>query len=343
MNEENNTPETQDRPLGVLACVTTGFEVVARRPLLIMMPLLLDLFLWLGPRLSLAPIFEDANFALQEMARLTAASSPDVLENTGFLSAILDQLAEQFNLFSALNPGPLVGLPSLMASRMTLERPLGIRPDWVIASGAIAFLVLLLLAGIGIALNAIYLRYVGQSVIEETENPLPGPVGPLEIWWDLIQFTLVVVLSLFVASLPLSCLVTMLGPAFPVAAGFLLFLGSSFLLFIGFHLIFAIPGIVQVRRSPMQAIRESILITRADFVGSTGLLMLLLIIIEGLNFVWTLPEPATWATLVGLGGHAFISTAMVAALFVFYQERLNFLRILNPAYAGQPVHSPPDP
>ena len=44
--------------MGALACLTTGFDVVARNPYLILIPFMMDLFLWLGPRLSLAPIFE---------------------------------------------------------------------------------------------------------------------------------------------------------------------------------------------------------------------------------------------------------------------------------------------
>ena len=42
--------------MGALACVTTGFEVTARHLELILLPLLLDLFLWLGPRLSVSPL-----------------------------------------------------------------------------------------------------------------------------------------------------------------------------------------------------------------------------------------------------------------------------------------------
>ena len=43
--------------MSVLACLAAGFDIVARHPLTVSVPLLLDLFLWLGPRLSLAPFF----------------------------------------------------------------------------------------------------------------------------------------------------------------------------------------------------------------------------------------------------------------------------------------------
>jgi hypothetical protein len=36
-----------------------------------------------------------------------------------------------------------------------------------------------------------------------------------------------------------------------------------------------------------------------------------------------------------LAGHAFVSTALTAAVFVFYQERLGFLKILKKLRAAE--------
>jgi hypothetical protein len=37
--------------------------------------------------------------------------------------------------------------------------------------------------------------------------------------------------------------------------------------------------------------------------------------------VWNLPAPDSWVTLAGIGGHAFVSTGLVTATFVFYKDR----------------------
>ena len=112
-------------------------------------------------------------------------------------------------------------------------------------------------------------------------------------------------------------------------------------MFVAFHLIFAIPGMVQLRRSPLHAIQESILLTRVDFVSISMLVLLILVISKGFNVVWTLPDPATWSNLIGIAGHAFVSTALTATLFVFYQDRLNFLPKMEKAVVPQeiPAHS----
>jgi hypothetical protein len=115
----------------------------------------------------------------------------------------------------------------------------------------------------------------------------------------------------------------------------------ALLMFVVFHLIFAIPGMVQLRRSPLHAIWESFLLTRVDFVRISWLVLLILVISRGFNVVWTLPDPATWSNLIGIAGHAFVSTALIATLFVYYQERLVLLPKEQKARAPQevPAHS----
>ena len=98
---------------------------------------------------------------------------------------------------------------------------------------------------------------------------------------------------------------------------------------------FTVPGIVQLRRGWFQAIKESLLLTRSDFLNVTFLLLLIFVISRGLNYVWTLPEFNSWSAAIGLAGHAFVSTALTAALFIFYQERLNFLEVLQQIRAAK--------
>jgi hypothetical protein len=259
-----------------------------------------------------------------------------------FLKVMIEELIGRFNLFSALNPGPFLGVPSLMATQMSVERPFGVRPDIVIPpSLALIGVIGLGLAGLG--LSALYLRQVGYGVIDETESPLIGPGNTFRLWGRMVRLTLMLLVMLFFVNVPLSCVAaTMEAGLLPMSVVVVLLMTFlSFLMFVGIHLAFTVPGIVQLRRTPLQAIRESVLITRADFLGAMGLLIVLFVVSRGLNFVWTLPDAASWTTLIGLAGHAFISTALIVALFVFYQERLGFLQVLKQTYAPQATPSPP--
>jgi len=47
---ETPAQKALNSPIGILASLAAGFDRIAARPALILPPLLLDLFLWLGPR-----------------------------------------------------------------------------------------------------------------------------------------------------------------------------------------------------------------------------------------------------------------------------------------------------
>ena len=83
----------QARPaLGVIEALSAGFDAVLRHPWLLLIPVLLDVFLWVGPRLhapqlyqSFAPTLRqmtaqmttsEARYATQEMSKVVTRSAP---------------------------------------------------------------------------------------------------------------------------------------------------------------------------------------------------------------------------------------------------------------------------
>jgi hypothetical protein len=53
------------------------------------------------------------------------------------------------------------------------------------------------------------------------------------------------------------------------------------------------------------------------------------VIYEGLGFVWSLPSGDSWALLIGILGNGCIATGLTAATFVFYQEQIGQLPKLD--------------
>ena len=248
---------------------------------------------------------------------------------------VLHELAEGYNLFTVLHPLPLLGVPSLMANQLTVDRPFGVRPDLTISSLLIVIPLAVILVVVGLALTALYLRWVGQRVIAETESGLSGPKSALNLWGQFLLLSLVLLVLAGIFGMAIMFFASFLGLFSMPLAWFVIVLASSFGLFIAVHLMFTVPGIVQLRRGLFQAIKESLLLTRSDFFNITLLLLLILVISRGFNFVWTLPEFNSWTALIGLAGNAFVSTALTATLFIFYQERLNFLEILQQLQAAK--------
>jgi uncharacterized membrane protein YdcZ (DUF606 family) len=59
------------------------------------------------------------------------------------------------------------------------------------------------------------------------------------------------------------------------------------------------------------------------FLPGTGLFLLLAIILaQGLDSLWLAAPDSSWLNLVGITGHAFIYTSLLAASYVYYLQGL---------------------
>ena len=68
----------------------------------------------------------------------------------------------------------------------------------------------------------------------------------------------------------------------------------------------------------------------ARFTLPTSSLFVLsvLLIAYGLNFLWNIPSSDSWMALVGIAGHAFITTSLLAASFIYYRDMQAWLQIV---------------
>ena len=63
---------------------------------------------------------------------------------------------------------------------------------------------------------------------------------------------------------------------------------------------------------------------------STGLFILsILLIAQGMDIVWRFPDASSWLTLVGIFGHAFVSTGLLAASFFYYKDAVQWISELH--------------
>jgi len=60
--------------------------------------------------------------------------------------------------------------------------------------------------------------------------------------------------------------------------------------------------------------------------GTSFFILVCILINEGLNMVWTIPGTASWLLLIGIGGHAFIVTALLAASFLYYRDGIKWMQ-----------------
>ena len=319
------TQEEATGPLGVIGCLAAGFEMLGRNLWLVVLPVLLDLLLWLGPRFSIVPLLH------RFVALLMAQPTPDPATARQVAQAVqlLEQFGEQFNLLSLLGGLPLLNVPSLLTRQSSVTvSPLG-EPHVLLVASVLALLAwVVVLVPIGLVLGTLYLSSLAHRVRAMRSSDEQGADQAIGAGSEVVKLVLVFlfaagVLMVGTVLVPLWLLLAGAAAAIGPLLGFLVWaLGVGVMGYLALHLLFVVHGVLLGGRGLLQAIWESVVLIHTQLPSIVGLLMLVLVIYEGLGFVWSLPSGDSWSLLVGILGNACIATGLTAATFVFYQERL---------------------
>ncbi len=312
---------TPTPPVGVIESLSQGFETVAGNLGLLLLPLLLDLLLWVGPRLAFGPAIEAAYREVWKPALVNSEQE------------IPEAAAELFQFMATASETvppvylPVLGIPSLMAWHAAQPLPFSYTPPvWVIDTPAGIMGVEVLALGSGIILISFYITLIAQQVGEgriSLRNVLARL--PANVFW----------LSLFVVGGGI-LLLAMFLPFFVLAAGLSLlngFLGNIatvggmvFLLWVSLFGIFTVHSIVMHRRNLFGALWDSVRVVQWNMSATLFLVLLIVVLNSALSFVWSLADTASWLALPAIAGNAFISTGLWAATFVFFKDRYRYWR-----------------
>jgi len=308
------TPQPK-QPIGVVQSLSSGFDLVTRHPQLMMLPILLDVFLWLGPHLSAYPLFRALMNFVQSagMAAMDATTS----QQTEALQKLLDQIGQTFNLFSWLSP-TLLGVPSLMAGAMELKIPTGIPTVWSVSNSLVYFALFLAFNLIGLALSATYWWMLAGQVRQQALSPSRIVV----LWWGLFKVAWLFILTTLFVGFP-TMLVAMIGAFFNLlVAQFIMLMGLSVLLWALFYLAFTVHGVALRDVSVLRSVQASVYLMRTQFPPTMGLLIVAIMIYIGLGFLWNIPPSDSWVKAAGILGHAFVATGLVTATALYYVDRI---------------------
>jgi hypothetical protein len=306
--------EMDAQPSGVIESLGKGFSLVARHPVLLLIPLLLDMFLWLGPRLSVSSIASDLTLPLPPVTGEPPENSTLLFEqNTA-------EILGSYNLFSALSTWPL-GTPSLLAGNDTGQGPLG--PQSTIKVNTVAGLLawFAVLVGLGLLLGTAYLSLVARSTKADGTGFYRWVRRLWIDWARIVGLVIVTLVAVFLISVPFFLAVEIVSLLAAPLASLGLLVGIGLGMWALFHLFFAVHSILLYRSSVWEAMKTSIAVVSRNRLPAAGLLVVAVVISLGLGMFWTLPPPESWAAVVGIAGNAFVCTGLAAATFVFFQER----------------------
>jgi hypothetical protein len=299
-------------PPGLLASLMAGFDSVANHIAVILPPVLLDLFLWLGPHLRLKEFLQPFIDSLPSLAKAFPSNVTD-LASVQTIQTAWTGIANEFNLFILLRTYP-IGITSLLSSEMPTQNPFGV-PVNLDAGSFISILGwAILLALVGWILGAMYYYWVSSVALEPEVRSLSRSLMQV-VFLSLIWMGL-----LFVVGLPALVILSILTAISPVLGQVVLFAGAIILIWMVMPVFFSAHGIFTYQLDAFRAILGSLRMVRFT-LPNTGLFLLAFVILnEGLNFLWNTPHLDSWWMLVGIAGHAFVSTALLAASFVYYRN-----------------------
>ena len=296
-------------PPGLIASLMRGFDSVANHILVILPPVLLDLFLWLGPHLRLKSFLQPLVDQLPAMAKAFPSNFPPMAPIQQFLTSVI----EQFNLFMILRTFP-VGATSLLSLQMPELTPLGMPPNLDAGSflGILGWVFLLVL--LGWVVGAIYFFWISGVALKPERLSL----------WKSIQQTLLLSIIwlglLFVLGLPTYVVVSIIYSISSTLGQIIFFVGALLLVWLIIPVFFSVHGIFILQLDAFRSILGSLRMVRFT-LPNTGLFLLMFVIINtGMNFLWNTPSDNSWWMLVGIAGHAFVSTALLAASFIYYRD-----------------------
>jgi len=101
----------------------------------------------------------------------------------------------------------------------------------------------------------------------------------------------------------------------------------SFWLIVPFF--FMSHGIFTQKQNAFHSMLASLKMARFTLPTSSLFVFSVFILSTGLNYLWSVPSNDSWILLVGITGHAFITTALLSASFVYYREMNNWLKIVQ--------------
>ncbi|MFQ5595407.1 MAG: hypothetical protein ACE5HA_14765, partial [Anaerolineae bacterium] len=303
----------EENRLGVIDSLSAGLNLIAERPWVVAIPVLLDLWYWRGPRLSVAPLFKQIE---QFLAQSMPATMPQGPVDFKVVQEMLATLGQRSNLFSLLS-ATVLGVPSLMAGGDSGNAGIIEIRSWLVLAGAGALLMLA-----GLAIGCLYLTLILQGVEEERIESVALLNRAGTLWVRVVALLLLILFFAIALAVPFSFLLSLLTFVSSAAVSFLAGVFYMAIIWLGLYLYFVVYAIMVNRVGPIRAIWNSANVVARNFWSALVLVILIIVLTQGLALVWQrLGQANPIGMIIGIAGNAFIGSGLVAASLLFYRDR----------------------
>lgn len=302
-------------PPRLIPTLLAGFNTVANHLALILFPLGIDLLIWFGPQIKLEnylkPIYTQA---IQTLIAYNNSEFEQILETS---LTEMETILSRINLVNTISTFPF-GVPSLLSGQGIEKTPIGNPIIFDLNSLGSIVAITLFLFLVGLVLGSLYLTAIAFSTSKKTEKITIDQIGK-KISKGLGLAFLLILIILFLI-FPILFVVSLFSIFSPVLSQIVLLISTFILIWLIIPLIFSPHGIFVNNFGIIQSILYSIRVVRSYLPGTGMFLLAAILIAQGLDLLWISAPSDSWLTLVGITGHAFIYTALIASSFIYYQK-----------------------
>ena len=311
-------------PPGVIDTLSAGYAAINRQLWVLVLPIVVDLFLWLGPQVSYSPLVDPALArASQLVSQATRASNGGA--QTAETAAAIEQ---QRQLLIAMTND--TNVLALVATRGPLALPSvtsllgGVGTFSFVRSWMEGLLLLVAALASGLVLGGLFRGLIAQQVREGRSSPVAATRRLGQDLTRVLALTGVLLAVAALLGLPALVVVSFAALVSPAVAvvGILLILAAA--LFAEVHLFFAVDAIFVSGVGPLTEIQRSVGVARTALTPTLGLVLLTWLILAGMSRVWELLAAALqppYGAALGVLGNAYIASGLLAASMIFYKER----------------------
>ena len=210
-----------------------------------------------------------------------------------------------------------------MVSRNPLENPLGFAPIYEISTVGWAVLLWFMLNLVGVIAGTLYFSLVaevattGKVVWRNLFRQFPKTL------LKIILLTISWVFLLLMIGLPFSCILSFIlfsGMGLEQVVLIVAVIGGGFLIWLLIPLVFSPHGIILNQLPMWNSVKNSFKISRMTLPTTSLLILSIVLISEGMGYLWRIPANTSWLMLVGILGHAFITASLLASTFIYYRD-----------------------
>lgn len=320
--------DTGNKP-SIIDIISEAYSTLHRAWWILLLPIALNLVLWLVPGVSLAPLYEQFSALVRDAATYDTAEMRDIRDQSlGLLAQLaLDDVRPQF---AWLNTVPYavygfraagasaeaIGLPFLVAVPAVVTTSQG----WFIHNGGELALLIVAVNIIGLCASAIYLVLVG--------NASQGRAFTLEgsrivrIAAMLFLYVVLLAAAVVILLVPLSIFTFLLLSINPAFGAFLIFLGSGVWLWVGIYLGFTREFIVLCDIGPVKAVQESFRMVRRHFWRILLLQLIIFVIVAGSSIIFAGFLASITGQIIIVGISAYLYSGLVMARMSYIKRYL---------------------